>query len=179
MPVSVGYTTNRIVVNSGEVFEQGGAVHQWASGVSRDMERRAIALAPPARSHARWGTWATGKLAAAMYREIYESGPGRFVNFEVGNRSPHAKYVHDGTAYQGTRYIYTNLGWANKQLVDSWVKSKFFEGTSDDAGMWMPVTRVPGITLYFLRVHGQRANPFLQDAYAVTRQFHSGLPKIR
>lgn len=179
MTVTVAYTTERVTVNSGEVFTMGGPVHRWAVECSKTMERFAIAFCPPNRTMARHPTWATGKMASQMYREISESGPGRFVNFEVGNTSPHAKYVLGGTGHGGQRFIYTALGWANKSLVDSWVKAGFFEGSDADNGMWMPVNRIPGKTRYFLRVRGQRANPFLQDAYAVTRQQHTGLPRIR
>lgn len=177
MPVTVSYSTERIIVNTQEVFAQGGAVHIWATGVSKELEKVTGDLMPPNRTEARWGTWATGRLRASLYREVFALPPAHEVQFEVGVRAPYAKYVHDGTGHGGQRFIYTHQGWANKNLVDSWVRQGFFEGSDADQGMWMPVTRVPGLTRYFLRVRGQKANPFLDDAYRVVRYRHPGLPR--
>jgi hypothetical protein len=183
MPVTVSYTTQRIYVNSGELFEPGGAVHVWSSGVSREMWERAKAFASPVNSKARRPRPRTGELERSIKREVFADA-GNIVNFSVWAESPHAKYVHEGTAYKGRRYIYTTRGYANKATVDAWIKGGFFEMGKGEHGWVMPLpgwswtNRDPGgfPMQYYMKVRGQFPNPFLLNAYRMTQRRHPGLP---
>ena len=162
-----------IEIHTGQLFEPGGLVHRWAAGISREVETWAHAFVPPHTSEARWGTWATGKLEASLYRQLTE-GAGNTINIEVGASAPHARFVHEGTAHE-MGYIYTTAGYANMAIVDSWIENRQLRGSADDRGFWMPVTRIPGRTQYHLRVRGQKANPFLIKAYNRAARGHQSL----
>lgn len=166
-----------IEVNTNKLFVPGGDVHRWAVGVAKELESNAHSFAPPRHSEARWGTWSRGALQASIYSSAF-TYPSNRIGIEVGARVPYAVYVHEGTAYQGTRYIYTNEGWAQKGVVDSWIRHGQLRGSPDDSGFWMPVTRIPAPTQYHLRVRGQRKNPFLHDSYWLAAQRHEALPRL-
>ena len=169
-----------IIVNSGEVFEQGGAVHRWASFVSKEMKSAAVAFAGPVNSKARRVRPRTGELEGSIQSLVY-ADPGNIVHFDVWADAPHAKYVHNGTAYQGRRYIYTTLGYANKGIVDGWIKADQFHMGKGEKGFVMPLPVNSSIAdqHLFMKVRGQLPNPFLINAYAITRRKHPGLPKQR
>lgn len=156
------------VITTTALFTPRGMVSQWTQGIARSVEIAAIDHAPPNRSHARWGTWATGALASQMYRHVATTGTHE-VTAEVGNRSEHALYVHEGTATNGTGHIYTNLGWANQARVDKAV----VDGTYLGRGYYMPVEGT-----FRLRVRGQRANPFLTDGWNLVARNHAALHRL-
>jgi len=168
-----------VQVNTIGLFEPGGAVHIWATGVARVMKTYAEGLAPPADPKGRWGSWSKGALKASIYSEVYEAPATHQVGFEVGARVPYAIYVHDGTGSEGRKFIYTRAGFAEKQLVDGWIRAHQFRGSASDAGFWMPVGKTQGdVKKISLRVKGQKSNPFLSDAYRLTRNRHPGLPHM-
>lgn len=173
--VTIGYADMRIIVDTSVCFAPGGNVNLWFQRRRNDIERVAHDFAPPNRTEARWGTWSRGNLQRSFYS--HNTQGARTIDFVVGNSAPYARYVHDGTALQGKGYIYTDAGFAQKSVVNKWIKLKQFTASADEAGFYMPVTRIPFKTKFMLRVHGQKANPFLSDAYnLVARRTKGGLP---
>ena len=171
-------TTTALEVDTGVLFQQGGSVHRWGRDVKNELTEHVHGFAPPRHSEARHGTWARGHLQASIYGQLSVIEATRFIAIDVGARVPYAKYVHNGTGANGTRYIYTDRGWANKDVVDSWIRGRQFAASSDEAGMYMPITRIPFKTRYVLRVRGQKRNPFIQKAYYLTRLNHDSLPRL-
>jgi hypothetical protein len=165
-----------IELHSGILFVPGGDVHRSFQHVKNELVQWTHEFAPPRRSEARWGTWSRGALQASIYGNLYTLAD-HTLGVEAGARVPYAKYVHNGTA-QETGYIYTTAGFANAAIVDSWIDNRQLRGSADDSGFWMPITRIPLKTKYFLRVRGQKANPFLHNAYDRTRYDHSMLPRM-
>jgi hypothetical protein len=121
---------------------------------------------------ARRGEWATGALLASIDSAV-EQEDLHSLNIWLWTTSPHAKYVLEGTAFQGNRYIYTTHGWANKTVVDGWIRHRQFTMDRGQHGFVMPVRGK-----MYLRVHGQRANPFLSDAYASVQRKSRSLPRL-
>lgn len=150
-----GFRLTKTIINSTPLFLPGGSVNRWSHRVARQSERAAITKAPPFRSKARRGTWATGKLAKSIYSDVTIGTGLRRINVTVGSTSDHAVYVHEGTANKGAGYIPLN---GNK--------------------VTMPITRIPYRTWYAERVRGQRANPFLVDGYNSVARRHR-LPRMR
>ena len=176
--VGVVFTTTVVSVDTTVLFvPPSGDVWEWFSGVAREFRELARSQAPPRRSAARHGTWATGRMQRSIYASVGAVG-ARVLEMDVGSTSPHATYVLRGTAYQGYRYIYTTAGYAARGTVNEWIKHRQFAGSPADAGYWMPVTRVPFKSKYYLRVRGQKPNPFLQDGYRLLRARHSSLPRM-
>lgn len=165
-----------IEVHSHLLFVPGGDVHRWGASLARELEGLIHELAPPNQSEARWGTWSRGFLQTTIFGRITE-GAGNTLNIDGGARAPYAKFVHEGTeGIEG--YIYTTAGASNVGVVDSWVDNRQFRGSAADREFWMPITRIPGKTQYVLRVRGQKANPFVTNAYRVLRGRHSSLPRL-
>src|SRR5262245_8272578 len=168
----------RLVVDSTRLFVPGGDVYQWSVKVSQEIKSLAITYAPPTRSHARRGSFSHGHLRSTIRKSTRTAGP-RQVTFEVSAHAVNARgqrydqFVHEGTAYQGYRYIYSDAGWAEKPLVDSYVRYGLYRLAASE--WWMPIPPIG----YALRVHGQRANPFITDAYTDTTRIHDALPKKR
>jgi hypothetical protein len=157
----------------GDVWEHYEKAGQWFKKYARD-------LAPPRRSSARWGTWATGRMQASIQASVGAIA-AKVIEVDCYTTSPHALYVLRGTAAQGRRFIYTTHGWANKSAVDSWIKQggAHLQFEKDYTGFTMPVSRVPFVKIpIVLRVKGQRPNPFLQDAYTLMRRKYKELPRI-
>lgn len=170
-----------ISIDSTLLFVEGGPVHEAFSEVLEELVTGIRIRVPPARSTAPAGAgWSTGRLASAVYGDITLLDD-RDIGLEAGADTPYAKFVHDGTAAQGTRYIYTTEGWAQKAAVDAWIKGGKKPGGAQP-GWMMPITRVPfayGSHGFHARVHGQRANPFVTDAYAAVARRHPMLPAKR
>ena len=80
------------------------------------------------------------------------------------------------------RYIYSTQGWANKGVIDSWYR-KGEQKFGPHPGGRLAMGRVPpgpgGAQPFLYRVKGQRANPFLQDAYGLVQRRHRALPPKR
>lgn len=174
-------TTTRVAVDSTVLFmPPGGDVWQHYETAGQFFAAYAKRLAPPRRSSARWGTWATGRMQASIKASVGAIAP-KVIEVDCYTTSPHALYVLRGTAAQGRRYIYTSHGWANKSEVDRWIKGggellRFEKGY---IGFAMPVSRVPFAKVpIVLRVRGQRPNPFLQDAYSLMRTKYKELPRL-
>lgn len=193
--MTVGFTDVTVNVDSTVLFVPGGDVNDWCVKVMSFMAINARRYAPPSRSNARWPRASTGNLQRSIRGRVYMGGT-RTVNMSLTASAPYVAYVHDGTAYQGYRYIYTTLGWLSKAQIDSRFRRMFsadrnasgqFVSRPDEQGWWMPIS--PGhtpfagpaghATNYKLRVRGQAANPFLTDAYVTTARRFSSLPKKR
>ena len=178
MVQGVTVTHTQVSVDSTVLFHPPkGDVWTFFEKVGVEFRGLARNLAPPRRSAARHGTWSLGRMTKTIYASAGAIG-AKTIEVSVGTTSPHALYVLRGTGAQGRRFIYTDLGWANKSTVDLWIKQGQFQASSSETGFYMPVTRIPGKTSYLLRVKGQRPNPFLTDAYTLLRRRHSSLPLV-
>ena len=193
--MQVFFTDVEVQVDSTSLFVPGGDVNNWAVKVISFMAAAAGRYAPPTRSTARWPRASTGNLRRSIRGQVFMTTT-RSVSMSLSASAPYVQYVHEGTAYQGYRYIYTTRGWLNKAEIDARFRRRFFAERGpggqflprpNERGWWMPISGAhtpfagPGghATNFKLRVHGQRANPFLTDAYVTTARRHSSLPKKR
>lgn len=177
-----------IEVNGSRLFMPGGDVNNWCHEVGTELRLAAIRFCPPNRSMSRRGHVATGKLAATIAADVSIEAPevlsislgaGPVFREERGGRKRnYTPFVLGGTAYQGYRYIYSTVGWENKAEIDlimrriAFNRRRFGKGERD--GWYM---KLPG-GQFALRVHGQRKNPFLSDAYHLVSRTHSALPRV-
>lgn len=175
-----------IEIHDARLYLPGGDVYDWCWEIASDLERRARLFAPPNRTRSRYAARrSTGAMAKTIKSGVWNmTDDSIMVDLSVG--TDYAPYVLGGTAAQGTQYIYSNTGWANKVLIDrvmrriEW-RRQTWEENLVPSGSWM-VLRGPSPIRsrrnYQLRVRGQRANPFLTDAYTVTRREHRSLPRL-
>jgi hypothetical protein len=178
----VQFELQQIVINSAPLFvPPRGDVWQWCEGIKRELKKFAVAFAPPNRSRAARGRiYATGDLVRQIDSAVTIEGAER-LDIWVWSGGPHAKYVLGGTASQGTRYIYSTAGYANRKVIAQWFKQRQIGGIRETIGQGLvmgPLPPGPG-NAYQLRVHGQVANPYLQDAYTVVQSGHRSLPPKR
>lgn len=161
MPVAV---LSKTVIFDAPLYVPGGMVNRWVSGVAAEFKRYAVAEAP-----IREGTLKRG-IRASRGRQVGR----RRVEANIASTAPHSLFVIEGTAYQGRRYIYSRLGWANKEAVDRVARSV---RAGDKAGVhpgWYMTLPPPG-KRFHLRVHGQRRNNFMFRAWDLTAARHSSL----
>lgn len=144
-------------IDSSPLFRPGvGTVNSWSQVIARDVRGEARDLAPHpggGRSMARHEPWATGNLWASLYSDVNPTPALRHLDVEVGARSDHAVYVHEGTANNGMGYI------------------------TSRSGQPMPIKRNGFVVATAHRVRGQQANPFLVDAYHRVAAVHR-LPRM-
>jgi hypothetical protein len=140
-----------------------GVVGRWVRGIGFQFHRNALKAAPSR----------TGKLRAGIVVDPATRVAPRGLTTTVRSTAAHSKYVHGGTAYQGRRFIYSNYGWANKVDVDRFALWK--RPPRGLVGYWMKFSNPYGVGTYKLRVHGQRANPFLITAFNRTAATHPAL----
>ena len=176
-----------ITVHGAQLFAPGGDVNQWCHGVARELEGAAIRFCPPNRSMSRRGHVGTGQLLGTIRSGVNTEAP-EVLSIEVGAgpafrqarrgaKKDYTKFVLGGTAYQGYRYIYSTVGWQNKAEIDLIMRRvltsriRFEKGSRDNWYMKLPDG-------FALRVHGQKKNPFLSDAYYAVSRIHSALPHL-
>jgi len=206
MPISLTVQTGFVQVNSDPIWGPGDDVAVWVEAVTREMVTWAMKFCPPNRSAGREQYkllrkgQSTGQLLSSIEAGIDRLGTRQWggavaagaVNSQGAN---YAKYVLEGTMNQGRAgYIYTTEGFAQKAAVDEAVERGFFEFMAGESGLVMNLPPAPGLFLtsdkradpgtkhevnLIMRVRGQKANPFLTDAYIKTAMRHSGLPKKR
>jgi hypothetical protein len=171
-----------VELHSAQLFAPGGDVNRWVRRTARELKEAAQGFAPPRRRNARWPRPGTGRLNRSIKGQATWDGAKDYNIFlsAGGTEAPYATYVLGGTAYQGKRYIYTNLGWANKRQVDAWIKGREFTATEFEAGLYMPLPATGAFSQrFYMRVHGQKKNPFLTDGYTLVQKRHRALPPIR
>jgi len=180
MGVVVTHTT--LSIDSTILFQPPtGDVWEWFNDVSWEFGELARDLAPPRRSSARHGTWATGRMQAGIRATAPVAIGAKTLEVNCSSSAPYSIYVLRGTARQGTRWIYTSHGWKNKGEVNRWLKEggEFLQFEKGYKGFAMPVSRIPFAKgPIVLRVRGQRPNPFLQDAYRILSHRHAALPRM-
>lgn len=206
MPVTLTTRTGFVQVNSDPLWAQGGDVATWAEVVTREMVTWATKYCPPNRQTGREvykllrKVQSTGALLASIEAGIDRIGrrqiAGAVAAGAVNDRGiNYAKYVLEGTMNQGrSGYIYTTKGYGMKGDIDHWVNSGFFEFGPNEKGLTMNLPVASGLFLtsdaradpgthhrnnLIMRVRGQKANPFLTDAYIKTALRHSALPRKR
>lgn len=173
-----------VVVYPDVLFAPGGDVSRWTARVVREVKNSAKALAPPGRSTSKYGRRSTGAMRKSMTGKSTRVGR-LLLSGTVGVNTYYAKWVMGGTAHQGRRYIYSEAGWRNKAEVDAMAAriARGGKAREDDIerGLYMklPLTGVGGRRAYHLRVHGQRANPFLVDGYNVVALRHGALKTMK
>lgn len=166
-------------LHSGVLFVPGGEAWRWTDRIKREFKAFAHQKCPPNRSLAQFTRLQTGALNASIYGTL-STNNNDLIIIDVGASAPYAKYVHEGTAAQGRNYIYTREGYANRGVLSGYIKKRQFEFGKGETGLVMPLppSRFHNNNLA-LRVHGQKANPFITDAYAATARIHSALPPKR
>lgn len=166
----------RTVVFDQRLYVGSGSVNRWTRGVTESFRLKAIAKAPvstrPNTSHG----GPPGTLKGSI-RTSYSHPTPRILTGEVSVNTHYAKYVLAGTAAQGRQYIYSNVGWANKAAVDKIARRVKRGGkVGVNPGFYMALPRNPqGRYPFILRVHGQKANNFLAEAYNATARRHRAL----
>lgn len=162
-----------IEVDSTVLFVPTGDVHDWVEKICRSVQREARVLCPPGRSKRRATTRYINKnvLRSTIRSRTRMAG----TRLDVGTISvgpadqgggDYTEYVLGGTGYQGTRYIYSRRGYANKAIIDAVVSRRGIRAlgvgqvtASDLQGNWVMRFRTDGGRHF--RVHGQKRNPFL------------------
>jgi|SoiMethySBSTD1v2_1073268.scaffolds.fasta_scaffold16315_5 hypothetical protein len=177
----VGVTVSRVhlvELHSVQLFAPGGDVNVWVRRVARELKEASQGFAPPRRSMAKWSRPGTGRLMASIRGDATWDGSKDF-NIFLSANTPYATYVLKGTASQGRNYIYTTLGYANRRQIAGWVKKKQFQASAEEAGNYMPLPPHGQFKqTKYLRVHGQKANPFLIDGYHLVSRRHKALPRL-
>ena len=173
-----------IVAHPDPLFAPGGDVSRWSAQITREVKMAARLLAPPIRSTSKYGRRSSGAMRKSITGKSRRRGR-LLMSGDVSVNVYYAKWVLGGTAHQGRRYIYSTAGWANKAEVDAMANRVARGGKAheDDIerGLYMrlPLTGYGGKRAYHLRVHGQRANPFLTDGYNVVAHRHGALKPMR
>ena len=192
--MGVRTTYYRTIMYDQKMYLGTGLVGRWMRKITLETEVAVKAKAPPNRSHAKEKykpRHGTGQLLASIYSANSSTPSLRIARGEVGAgpvsdelTEDYVPFVLGGTAGQGTQYIYSHEGWVRKAEVDY-----MFSGTrraaqmkkeSGDQGLYM---KVRAGSRYKagprLRVHGQRANNFLQDGYNEIARSHRALKPMR
>lgn len=190
--MGVRTTYYRTIMYDQKMYLGTGLVGRWMRGITRETEVAVKAHAPPNRSMAKHRPRpGTGQLMASIYSANSSTPSLRIARGEVGVgpvadelTEDYAKFVLGGTAGQGTQYIYSHEGWANKGLVDYMFsgtrRAALLKKESGGSGFFMGVRAGAGYKPGpRLRVHGQRANNFLQDGYNVVARTHRSLKPMR
>lgn len=168
-------------IDADDLFAPGHDVHDWTEEVARDLKKTIFRTTPPGTSKSRHGHRGTGRLRASLTTSATRVAPTE-IELLVEAKTSYATYVHGGTAGGGRSgsFIYSNLGWANRQTVDAILAAgqAHLEPPQNMRGLYMRVPPGPGGTQrYLMRVRGQRANPFLIRGYnRVASLDHPGLP---
>lgn len=184
MPI-LNWSSSHFHIDSTLLFIPGGDVNDWCTQRTVELKTMAIEKAPPNRSSSRFyqalrKSQSTGRLAAAITGSTGMVGD-RIITMRLGVReemAPHADYVLGGTARNGTGYIYTPLGYANYQLITAAVMSRNFKMYKGEKGWVLNLPETYHEQHLYLRVKGQRANPFITDAYAAVARVHTALPRV-
>lgn len=197
MAITLTLERAKVQVNSDPLWTDTGQVNAWVEGVGRELYGWSVKYCPPNRTSSRKYDFlrkgqSTGILLASIRQQTARVGD-RKIWAAVSAGAPHAKYVLEGTVNQGrSGYIYTTKGFFNKGLIDSWIDDGIFEFGKGESGlvMWLPPAPgleslsglIPGTrhqNNLFMRVRGQKANPFLTDAYTEVQRRHAALPSKR
>lgn len=165
-----------IEIHDAKLFAPTGIVYNWSRRVTREVKEASQTFAPPSRSRARWGSKATGKLKRSIKGRVESRGP-KVLDMIVEVGVYYGKWVHGGTGRNGTRFIYSTLGAANKQFIAEVIRDQAYYRTAEFPGLYMKLP--PPGPKFLLRVRGQRANPFLVDGYNLVSKTHQSLKPIR
>src|SRR5215467_5348298 len=118
-----------VEVHPSTLFNKGHEVYDWCHDINRQMEVATKALAPVGRSREYRGPKAPAHAGGELRRKICASmrrlGPEQ-IEMTITSGAPYTKFVHGGTAFQGTRYIYSTAGWRNKRAVDALASRDYF-----------------------------------------------------
>jgi len=170
-----------------DLWQTGHLINRWCREINREMEKAMKAEAPPGRSTSP-GPFAvrkhvgTGKMRAQIRGKMTKVG-GEAISTEIRSHAPYTSYVHGGTAYQGYRFIYSTVGWTPlvRKQIETLSASRFRSGTANLLGMdrtgWYMRLPPPG-RIYHLRVHGQKANPFMVRGYNLVAARHDALKAL-
>lgn len=170
-----------INVDSRVLFIPSGDVYEWVSKRTREIGRKTRELCPPGRSMARHNRYRSkGVLRASIRtRTTFNGVRLDFGQISVGpadqGGGDYVGHVLGGTAFQGRRYIYSNAGFSHKAIIDSIITRRGVAALGRAAPSDLPIAwamhfRTDGGRHW--RVHGQRSNPFLSDAYNAVARRH-------
>lgn len=171
-----------LAVDSTILFVPGGDVYDWVEKRTNGVGRKARELCPPGRSMRRPTTRYVS--TGALRRSIRTTTKVEGTRLDVGTISVgpvdqgggnYVEHVLGGTAYQGHRYIYSHRGYAHKAIIDSVISRRGVSALGRVAPADLPVAwamrfRTDGGRHW--RVHGQRSNPFLTDAWNAIARRH-------
>ncbi len=166
-----------------EIWDPGYPAYDWCKKVTAWLEVEAKRTAPgrPGTSHARRVRGSSGVLRAGITAFGHRTGLESY-RLVLNSAAPYSAYVHGGT----TRYIYSTLGYANREFIDANLHT-WYEGEIDDRGQEtgegkfgiLPIigknfmVLPPGAGFsrkYHLRVRGQLPNAFLYRAWNRTNE---------
>jgi hypothetical protein len=169
-------------VDSTILFLPEGDVYEWTQARTKEIGRIARRLCPPGRSMARHSRYVS---KGVLRRSIRTKTTFNGVRLDFGQVSVgpadqgggnYVEHVLGGTAYQGMRYIYSHRGYANKAAIDAIITRRGVSAfgryvqPSDLPVAWAMRFRTDGGRHW--RVHGQRQNPFLTDAWNAVAARH-------
>jgi hypothetical protein len=151
---------SRVTIFDERMYTGGGVVDRWVGKVTRRFGREARAHAPIRTGRLRAGIRTSQRRAALKILE------GR-----IGSTANHTMFVLHGTAYDGTGYIYTHLGYAlrNAPLERRLVRDPETGRLKARPGTTLAVGKSQGRETHrAFRVHGQRENNFFREAWFAT-----------
>jgi hypothetical protein len=147
-----------VVVNDTKLFGPKGDVRRWADKVAVKFTVNAKDEAPTGAATGRvnkTGPFPVGSLKRNIYFEVTRVGPRQLVT-TISVMVPYAMYVLKGT----------------NTIIARGEGGRF---ASAEEGMYIPANPGWGKALMRQRVRGQKANPFLDRAYARTARSHPSL----
>jgi hypothetical protein len=163
----------KVVMFDERLYHGNGDVNVWVIKVLARFVYEAKAAAPVGKASNPWRP-PPGTLKAGIQGSLSHPG-AKIIEAFISSNAPHSLYVIKGTAYQGHRYIYSNLGWANKTQIDL----MFRRVTPQEIPIeWFMPIPPPG-PRWQMRVHGQKANNFLFTAWRRTGRRHPALRRGR
>jgi hypothetical protein len=181
----VYFSDMQVVVDSASLFMDppNQDVLEWTNTVARELKAKAVLYCPPNRRNLRVGSYqgrtSSGALRNSISTFVYNYGDVHVLSIDLSADTDYALFVHEGTAFQGQRYIYSNKGFAQKAAIDRAYQRGEKLGKGFKGLRMGPLPALGPYSNYQLRVHGQKANPFLTDAYTAVRRVHTGLPAKR
>src|SRR5215831_15778909 len=172
-------------IDSTSEFIPGGDVPGWTENRIKDIARRARILCPPsARSKALRRETTAYVNMGVLKKTIRSKTPAAGHRLDVGDCSvgpadqgggDYTEFVLRGTAYQGMRYIYSSRGYPNRAIINAVITRRGVRGlggaqVADLPYWWRMRFRTDGGKHY--RVHGQKRNPFMTDAWNEVAALH-------
>jgi hypothetical protein len=170
-----------IEIHSQVLFLPSGSVYKWTDRVGREIATSC--KAESLHSEARRPRTRTGKMTRSIKKEkIKGTLAAKTLSCNVSVNVRYAKYVLGGTANNGSGYIYSRAGWPNRTKITGYItRVRHARESNSDIDLpdtpdnwWMSTPYGP-----YMRVRGQKANPFMTRGYNLVARKHAALRPIR